>query len=259
MRPYVAILRDSFRQAMVSWTLWVMLVVITLVLVLLAGIGYRDRLTTLISYDLCKVAMGVVLLSPFTPLLFMGEEYAEHAPFLYFVSHSDPKLVEAVRKGRAEEFASFQWQGEVPDPQDEETFRRSRIDRTERQSSRGRAMERFCRELIRLRRQLQQDDLLSRARWSVKFDESSRTMLITAGHESDSEDAAQMHLCFNFHEQRQSIAMPLNCHAMQRVLDSKDERWCGPGAETPIILAPGTRPQVDQHGQSMVMYRAIHS
>jgi len=57
----------------------------------------------------------------------MGEEYGELAPFLYFVSHSDPDLVEAVRRGRREEFASFGWNGGVPDPQSVETFERSRI------------------------------------------------------------------------------------------------------------------------------------
>ena len=68
-----------------------------------------------------------MLLSPFIPLLFMGEEYGETAPFQYFVSHSDPALIEAVRRGRREEFAAFAWQGEPPDPQDEATFRRSKL------------------------------------------------------------------------------------------------------------------------------------
>ena len=67
-----------------------------------------------------------MLLSPFVPLLFMGDEYGETAPFQYFVSHSDPSLIEAVRKGRREEFAAFKWKGEPPDPQDEGTFSNGR-------------------------------------------------------------------------------------------------------------------------------------
>ena len=58
----------------------------------------------------------------------MGEEYGETAPFQYFTSHGDPALVEAVRRGRREEFAAFGWQDAVPDPQDEQTFLRSHLD-----------------------------------------------------------------------------------------------------------------------------------
>ena len=81
-----------------------------------------ERLSSLISFEQQKLVAGCVLLSPFIPLLFMGEEYGETAPFQYFVSHIDEPLIEAIRKGRASEFAHFEWEGHVPDPQDEETF-----------------------------------------------------------------------------------------------------------------------------------------
>ena len=84
-----------------------------------------DRLAQTASFEQLKLAAGVVLLAPYIPLIFMGEEYGDTAPFLYFVSHGDPALVEAVRKGRAEEFARFGWGAEIPDPQSEETFGRS--------------------------------------------------------------------------------------------------------------------------------------
>ena len=67
-----------------------------------------ERLSTLVSFEALKLAAGIVLLSPNIPLLFMGEEYGEEAPFQYFVSHSDHELIEAVRRGRREEFAAFQ-------------------------------------------------------------------------------------------------------------------------------------------------------
>ncbi len=81
-----------------------------------------DRLTTLVPFEARKAATGLMLASPYVPMLFMGEEYAEPAPFPYFTSHGDDALVEAVRTGRREEFADFAWQGEVPDPQAEATF-----------------------------------------------------------------------------------------------------------------------------------------
>ena len=93
-----------------------------------------DRLARLVCFESLKLAAGVVLLSPFLPLLFMGEEYGEVAPFLYFVHHGDDGLIEAVRKGRKEEFAAFGWKGEIPDPQDEDTFLRSSPDPALRES-----------------------------------------------------------------------------------------------------------------------------
>lgn len=86
-----------------------------------------DRLGALVPPDALRLAAALLLLAPYVPMLFMGEEYEETAPFLYFVSHSDPELIEAVGRGRREEFRSFGWTGEVPDPQSADTFARSRI------------------------------------------------------------------------------------------------------------------------------------
>ncbi|MFM7149840.1 MAG: malto-oligosyltrehalose trehalohydrolase [Gemmataceae bacterium] len=87
-----------------------------------------ERLSVLLDGESQKLAAGLLLLSPFVPLLFMGEEYGEKAPFQYFISHGDHGLIEAVRRGRRREFAAFAWQGEIPDPQDERTFWRCKLD-----------------------------------------------------------------------------------------------------------------------------------
>lgn len=87
-----------------------------------------ERLSELVDFEGLKLAAAALLTAPFVPLLFMGEEHADPAPFPYFVSHTDPELVEAVRTGRAAEFADFKWQGEPPDPQAQETFDSARID-----------------------------------------------------------------------------------------------------------------------------------
>jgi maltooligosyltrehalose trehalohydrolase len=86
-----------------------------------------DRLATLVPPAGRRLAAAALLFAPYVPLLFMGEEYGETNPFPYFVSHGDPALVEAVREGRRREFAEFTWDGELPDPQAEETFRRARL------------------------------------------------------------------------------------------------------------------------------------
>ena len=96
-----------------------------------------ERLSTLVPFAALKTAAAAVLLSPFVPLLFMGEEYGETAPFLYFTSHSDPALIAAVRHGRREEFASFVWSGELPEPDAEETFARSRLRHSWQQAGGG--------------------------------------------------------------------------------------------------------------------------
>lgn len=87
-----------------------------------------DRLSTQLPLDALKVARALVLLSPNIPLLFMGEEYGETAPFQYFIEHGDPGLIEAVRQGRQREFSHFGWKPEeIPDPQAPATFERSRV------------------------------------------------------------------------------------------------------------------------------------
>lgn len=112
-----------------------------------------ERLASLVPFEALKVAAAAVLLSPNLPLLFMGEEYGETAPFLYFTEHGDPDLVEAVRRGRREEFAAFRWAGEVPDPQDPATFERSRVHPGGLpEDPRQAALLRWYRRLIALRR-----------------------------------------------------------------------------------------------------------
>ncbi len=85
-----------------------------------------ERLSALVDPGSLRLAAAILLLAPYVPLIFMGEEYGETNPFLYFVSHGDPALIEAVREGRRREFAAFVWTGDVPDPQAEATFEASR-------------------------------------------------------------------------------------------------------------------------------------
>jgi maltooligosyltrehalose trehalohydrolase len=85
-------------------------------------------------------------------MLFMGEEWGETNPFLYFADHGDDALVEAVRKGRREEFKAFGWGDDVPDPFAAETFERSKLDRGKLARPEHAAIRALYRELLRLRR-----------------------------------------------------------------------------------------------------------
>lgn len=112
-----------------------------------------ERLSTRLSLEALKAAAALVLLSPNVPLLFMGEEYGERAPFLYFIDHSDPGLVEAVRKGRQEEFAHFGWREEdIPDPSAWSSFERSRVHPGPQKDARSVSLLRWYRALIGLRK-----------------------------------------------------------------------------------------------------------
>lgn len=110
-----------------------------------------DRLATILAPDQLRLAAALLLLSPYVPLLFMGEEYGETNPFQYFVSHGDPALVEAVRAGRRKEFESFGWGEDVPDPQAEDTFRRSMLDRARAGQPEHAAIFGLYRDLLALR------------------------------------------------------------------------------------------------------------
>ena len=107
-----------------------------------------ERLTELTDAGGVRAAAVVIALQPALPLYFQGEEWAAREPFQYFVSHTDPALVEAVRKGRVEEFKGFSW-NDVPDPFAEETFRRSRIDRSRKDEE----ALRWHKALLKLRRE----------------------------------------------------------------------------------------------------------
>jgi maltooligosyltrehalose trehalohydrolase len=110
-----------------------------------------ERLSKLVSLEAQKLAAGMTLLSPFVPMLFMGEEYGETAPFQYFTSHGDPALIEAVRRGRQEEFSEFGWKQSVPDPQDEQTFERSRLKHSLKTQEPHSTLLGFYQRLIRIR------------------------------------------------------------------------------------------------------------
>ncbi len=112
-----------------------------------------ERLSEHLSTQQLLLAAATVLLSPYLPLLFMGEEYAETAPFPYFVSHGDANLVESVRKGRQQEFAAFESGGAPPDPQAEETFLSAKLDQEQRHTGPHQVIFDFYRKLIKLRKE----------------------------------------------------------------------------------------------------------
>jgi maltooligosyltrehalose trehalohydrolase len=138
-----------------------------------------DRLAHLVGAPLAQVGAALVLMAPFVPMLFQGEEWAASAPFQYFTDHESPELAEAVRKGRRSEFVAFGWREEdVPDPQDPATFERSRLDFAE--IARAPHAETFAwyREIIALRAR---EPALRDARWDLQVEHGERWIQVTRG------------------------------------------------------------------------------
>jgi maltooligosyltrehalose trehalohydrolase len=113
-----------------------------------------ERSSHLMSVGKLKIAAAVVLTSPLTPMLFQGEEWGASTPFLYFTDHTDPKLAQLVSEGRRKDFAPFGWDfDEVPDPQEPQTFERSKLDWDEPARAPHADMLDWHRRLLRLRRE----------------------------------------------------------------------------------------------------------
>jgi malto-oligosyltrehalose trehalohydrolase len=131
---------------------------------------------------LLRIASGLVLTSPFTPMLFMGEEWGADTPWQYFTDHTDPGLAAAVTEGRRSEFAEHGWgASEIPDPQDRQTFLNSKLDWDQPGRAPYRAMLDWYRTLLALRRSRPEltDPRLDQVH--VSFDEEARWLVVHRG------------------------------------------------------------------------------
>ena len=191
-----------------------------------------ERLSKLVSFEALKLAAGTILLSLFVPLVFMGEEYGETAPFPYFVSHSEPALIEAVRRGRREEFATFQWQSELYNPQDETTFLAAKINHKLREEGQHQTLLGLYKELIQLRKATPALACLSKDRMEVLGYEKERIIFIRRWDENNEAIVA-----FNFSDRQTSVVLPFPSGLWHRRLDSAEERWQGKGGIAPEQLS----------------------
>ncbi len=208
-----------------------------------------DRLAALVGHDRLKVAATAVLLSPYIPLLFMGEEYGETAPFLYFVNHSDERLIEAVRTGRTEEFAWFPSVGEMPHPQGKETFLLSRINRASRFDETRRSLFGFYRHLTSLRHSLR-PWRMTQGRPAVRSwpDRSSLSVMIPL----PGNDVA---LFFNFSEGNVQIESPLHEGSWAMIADTLSPCWGGSGQKAPPRITGETGAVLSLGPLNAVVYR----
>jgi maltooligosyltrehalose trehalohydrolase len=208
-----------------------------------------ERLSSLVSFEQTKLAAGALLLSPYVPLLFMGEEYGEQRPFPYFVSHTDPGLIEAVRQGRRREFDTFEWAAEPPDPQSQATFDAARLDRSVRRQGRHRVVWDLYRELLAARRGHPALANLSKDDQEVGMDPPAGAIWL---HRWAGPEEALVVLGTSTEPAIARVAVPAG--TWTKLLDSADRRWDGPGGTAPDRLVGGDRRSVPLAGPGFVLY-----
>jgi maltooligosyltrehalose trehalohydrolase len=211
-----------------------------------------ERLSSLVTLEDQKLAAGAVMLSPFLPLLFMGEEYGETAPFQYFIEHGEPGLIDAVRRGRKEEFKSFAWEGEPPDPQAVDTFEKCKLHWSRLDQDPHRTMHEYYRSLIRLRKRISTLLLPPTAAREVFVLKDVVNVYVTAGKSS-------LWLLMNF--AKGTVDLPDSCRQGRWTLliDSSSGEWSGPGSLVPKVLEGNSRPEIRLQPRSVVLYGDLTS
>jgi len=190
-----------------------------------------DRLTGNLDMEQLKLAAAAVLLSPYVPLIFMGEEYGEKNPFPFFVDFSDPTLIEGVRKGRAAEFPDFSRDCLLPDPMAPETFESSILSWDDHSPS-GAALLRYYRQLIGLRKT--RPALQGRTRDSMVV-HPAIGMVISLERKIGND---RIFIWLHFGSQPVNLENTTGEH-LHKILDSASPQWRGPGELAAQHLAPG--------------------
>lgn len=209
-----------------------------------------DRLATLLAFEQQKLLAAAVLLSPFIPMLFMGEEYGETAPFQFFVNHTDADLLEATRKGRFEEFAAFAWKGDVPDPAAEATFQRSKLNHALASQGHHRVLRDFYRKLITLRKQLPAIGGVEKETMETMPFETEKVLLVRQWHGTD-----EIVLVFNFANEPRAMELPFPPGEWRKQLDSAAPDWGGPGMASPMDLQSSGLAHLEMPPASAILFQ----
>jgi len=200
-----------------------------------------ERSAALMSDGLLRVGAALVLLSPFTPMLWMGEEWGASTPWMYFTDHDDPALAEAVRTGRQAEFGAFGWRPEeAPDPQDPATFTRSRLDWSELSEEPHAGLLDWHRKLLSLRRTYPEFPESRFEEVSVAYDEEARWLVLGRGR--------TLVVVCNFGPERQEV--PVDGTPVDVLAASTTGFAFGPGAvdldaeSVAVVRLVGPHPEV---------------
>ena len=187
-----------------------------------------DRLSTIVSFEAVKLAAALLFVSPAVPLLFMGEEYGETAPFQYFTSFIDRELSQAVRRGRAAEFSRFAWTRPIPDPDAPSTFVASRLNHALAGAPRHRELYQYYRRWLELRRTHPALGAAHKQRARAILDAAGEVLTVTRSAPTGESIVLTANLTST---PRPLAAPPAGRH---RLLDSAEPRFGGSGPSVPL-------------------------
>ncbi|HEX8141603.1 MAG TPA: malto-oligosyltrehalose trehalohydrolase [Pyrinomonadaceae bacterium] len=229
----------------------------------IANAYWGDRLASLVSLEQQKLAASILLCAPNVPMLFMGQEWGEVAPFLYFTSHTDEALGRAVREGRKAEYSSYAREvgetvsalGGFADPQAAETFEHSKLSWQRLEQSPHAQVFKFYRDLIAHRKQHPCLSDCDKERTKITFDEERRWMVLERGAGAQS----RAMLVANLSNDAQAIRLPKTLDGAWRLaLWSGAEQYGGEASSTPpptrLIIASEDTTHVTLAGWNAALY-----
>lgn len=214
---------------------------------------FGERLSQLMNFDQLKLAAGIVLLSPFIPLLFMGEEYGETAPFHYMTSHTDPTLIAAVRKGRKEEMA-FDQNKEIPDPQNPEMFMQSKLNRQQRLTHSQQTLYHFYQALIQLRKSTPALAQLNNENMSVHADSQQQILFLHRWHHAN-----EVIIIYHFADHISEVKLPIPPGQWKKIFASTEQQWRGSNHPLPNTLEGKLLTSLELEPFAFAVFESINS
>ncbi|TAG91964.1 MAG: malto-oligosyltrehalose trehalohydrolase [Oscillatoriales cyanobacterium] len=206
-----------------------------------------DRLSKIVDFEGLKLAAGTVLISPYIPFLFMGEEYGEEAPFLYFVSHSDENLIEAIRKDKQQEFKIFEGRGEFQDPQSPDSFQKCKLNWEKQTAGKHKILWEWHQHLIQLRRTIPALKKLDKTNLEVSSIEAEKILFLRRWTDDN-----QIFCILNFNKQQVAFNTALPDGNWKKILDSADAKWMGADSTLPEKIT--SEQQLTIKPQSFALY-----
>ncbi len=180
------------------------------------------RLCALVDSDRSKIATAMLLMSPYVPMLFMGEEYGDESPFYYFISHSDPELIKAVQEGRKEEFKAFVKPGDAyPDPQAEEIFNQSQLKWQKKDEGKHKVLLEWHKALIKLRRSHPALKNFNKECVTVEVLQQAGLIL----HRKEETGKKELLVLFNVSSSDIAYFLPGNNGSWKKIIDSTESQW----------------------------------
>jgi len=181
-----------------------------------------DRLSASISFETEKLAAVLTLLSPYIPMLWMGQEYGEKAPFYYFVDHSDKELVEAVRAGRRREFEGFKWDG-IADPKSPSTYEHSKLCWDLYKKGKYAMLFSLYKKLVSLRKKMGIVKKVNKKNLRVRYSKAERWLSLEYKYSG----AKKVGVLLSFSENVRTIQLPFSGKKFRVELDTNSRTYGG--------------------------------